>query len=220
MACPRSFSNGVPTSYGPSSGWSLRMPRSGQPKRSTFQPSRSPAPLGTSSTQLQNLSTGPAGIWNYAGALTGPIFTGGAISGQVAQAEAGQRAALANYERSIQNAFADVDGALSSREQLGEQLVAQERLVKALQEYSELAQLRYDGGYSPYSTVLQAEERLFPEELVLAATRAQLLAPLVSIYRAMGGGWVNEADQLAPQPVAESGLLAPPLPPAGASGPK
>src|SRR5262249_7973565 len=47
--------------------------------------------------------------WNYTGSITGPIFAGGAISGQVAQARAGQKAALAAYEASIQNAFADVE---------------------------------------------------------------------------------------------------------------
>jgi multidrug efflux system outer membrane protein len=168
--------------------------------------------LGTASTQLSNLFSGPAGVWNYAGSIAGPIFNAGAISGQVTQAEAAQKAALLNYERAVQNAFADVDVALSSRAELVEQVAAQERLVKALQDYSELSRLRFDGGYSPYSTVLQAEERLFPEELNLAAARAQLLASVVGIYRAMGGGWVTEADKLAPQPVPGSGPFAPALP--------
>jgi multidrug efflux system outer membrane protein len=158
--------------------------------------------LGTASTQFDSLFTGSTRTWSFAGGLTGPIFTGGAISGQVAQAEAGRKAALANYERVIQNAFADVDQALATRAQLVEQIAAQERLVKALQEYSELARLLWDGGYAPYSTVLQAEQQLFPEELNLAAVRGQLFASLVGIYRAMGGGWVTEADKLSPQPMA------------------
>lgn len=171
--------------------------------------------FGTASTQLSSLFDGPSRVWSFAGVFTGPIFTGGAISGQVAQAEAIQKAALLSYQQSIQNAFADVDDALVSREQLIEQLAAQERLVKALLEYSELAQLLWDGGYAPYSTVLQAEEQLFPQELNLATTRAQLLGSVVSIYRATGGGWVNEADKLAPQPAAGSGWFAPTLPPVG-----
>jgi multidrug efflux system outer membrane protein len=168
--------------------------------------------LGSASTQLGNLFSGPAGVWNYAGALAGPIFTGGAVSGQVAQAEAGRKAAVLAYERAIQNAFADVEDALNSRQQLIEQLAAQERLVKALQEYSELAHLQYEAGYAPYSTVLQAEQQLFPEELNLAGARAQLFASVASIYRAMAGGWVSRADSLAPQPVQGSGPFAPALP--------
>jgi multidrug efflux system outer membrane protein len=148
---------------------------------------------GTGSTELNQLFKGATKTWNYVGAITGPIFRGGAISGQVAEAKASQQAALFNYQRVIQNAFADVDDALSSHAQVLEQVAAQERLVKALTDYSQLARLQYDGGYAPYSTVLQAEQQLFPEELTLATLRAQALASVISIYRALGGGWVNEA---------------------------
>jgi len=44
--------------------------------------------------------------------------------------------------------------------------------VKASSEYLRLAQLQYDGGYAPYSTVLQAEEQLFPAELNYAQSTA------------------------------------------------
>ena len=169
--------------------------------------------FGQASTDLDNLFDGPSRIWNFAGSFVGPIFTAGAISGQVAQAEAIQKAALLRYQQTIQNAFADVDDALVSREQRVEQLAAQERLVKALKEYEELAGLLWDGGYAPYSTVLQAQEQLFPQELNLTTTRAQLLGSAVAIYRATGGGWVNEADKLTPQPVAGSGWFAPDVPP-------
>jgi multidrug efflux system outer membrane protein len=161
--------------------------------------------LGTASRDLGDLFTGPARTWSFVGGLAGPIFDGGAIAGQVAQTEAIRKAALENYRRVIQNAFADVDQSLATREQVVEQIAAQERLVKALQDYSELSRLLFDGGYAPYSTVLQAEQQLFPEELNLAAARAQLFASLVSIYRAMGGGWVTEAARLAPGPAASAG---------------
>jgi multidrug efflux system outer membrane protein len=151
--------------------------------------------LGSGSTELHQLFTGPTKLWHYAGSITGPIFAGGAIRGQVNQANAAQQAALFNYQRVIQNAFADVDQTLSARQQLVEQVGAEERLVGALQTYSELARLQYDGGYTPYSTVLQAEQQLFPAELNLAQARGQLLASLVSIYGAMGGSWVTRGDQ-------------------------
>jgi multidrug efflux system outer membrane protein len=163
--------------------------------------------LGSVSTQLSNLFKGPSGVWSYGGSIVGPIFTGGAIAGQVAQAEAGQRAALANYELAIQNAFADVENALAANANLGEQLEAQKRLVRALSEYARLARLQFDGGYTSYTTVLQAEQQLFPSELNLAAIRAQLYASLAGIYKALGGGWVTKADELSPQPMA--GTLTP-----------
>jgi multidrug efflux system outer membrane protein len=150
--------------------------------------------FGFSSSELSNLFKGPARVWSYAGSLTGPIFTGGAISGQVQQAEAGRKAALLTYESSIQSAFADVETALVSRKILLEQIRAQERLVKASSEYERLARLQYDAGYAPYSTVLQAQQQLFPSELNYAQYRASLLISLVNIYKAMGGGWIVIAD--------------------------
>jgi multidrug efflux system outer membrane protein len=157
---------------------------------------------GGASTQLNDLFQGSSRVWSYGGSILGPIFTGGAISGQVAQAEAGQKAALSSYLLAIQNAFGDTENALVSNAKLGTQLEAQGRLVTALSEYSKLARLQFEGGYTAYSTVLQAEQQLFPAELNQATIRAQLYASFVSIYQALGGGWVNKADELSPQPMA------------------
>ncbi len=171
--------------------------------------------LGGSSSALSNLFTGPARVWSYSGQLIGPIFTFGAVSGQVAQAEGAQKAALYSYQLSIQNAFADVENALVASSKLQEQLAAQERLVSALRDYARLANLQYTGGYTSYTTVLQAEQSLFPAELTLATVRASVFSANVSIYKAMGGGWVVAADTLttgnAPVPVNELGTGPPPL---------
>ncbi|MBV5275308.1 MAG: efflux transporter outer membrane subunit [Lamprocystis purpurea] len=175
------------------------------------------AALGGSSSELSDLFSGPANTWNFAGSVIGPLFTAGSVSGQVAQAQAQQRAATENYQQVIQSAFADVSNALIARQKLGEQVGAQTRLVQALRDYSRLARIQFDGGYVPYSTVLQAEQQLFPAELNLAATRAADLSALVSIYQAMGGGWVDEAARTAPAPVRGKGPFAPVLPQAPGS---
>ena len=66
-----------------------------------------------------------------------------------------------------------------------------------------LARLQYEGGYSPYSTVLQAEQQLFPSELNYAQYRAALFGALVNIYKAMGGGWITTAEGLTVQEKGE-----------------
>ena len=168
--------------------------------------------FGDSSSNLSDLFKGSSRTWNYAGQIVGPIFSFGAVSGQVAQSEAAQRAALASYELAVQSAFADVDNALVAYLKTGEQLEAQQRLVSALTEYERLAKLQYDAGYVPYSTVLQAQQNLFPAELALAALRAALLEASANIYKAMGGGWIDEADKLsasAPTVTAEPPTVPP-----------
>jgi multidrug efflux system outer membrane protein len=151
--------------------------------------------LGLVSLDLAGLFKGPTGAWNYQGSIAGPIFTGGAIKGQVRQAEAARKAAELGYAAAIQSAFADIDNALVARTKLVDQLAAEKRLVAASREYGRLARLQFEGGVAPYFTVLQAEQQLFPAELNEVQLRASLFAATVNIYKAMGGGWVAEAER-------------------------
>jgi multidrug efflux system outer membrane protein len=151
--------------------------------------------LGVVSVELAKRFNGPSGAWNYQGSIAGPIFTGGAVRGQVRQAEAARKAAELGYAAAIQSAFADIDNALVARTKLADQLAAEQRLVAASREYGRLARLQFDGGVAPYFTVLQAEQQLFPAELNEVQLRASLFAATVNIYKAMGGGWVSEAEQ-------------------------
>lgn len=155
------------------------------------------AALGFASGELNNLFTGPARTWSYGGSITGPIFTAGAIRGQVAQAEAIQRGALLGYEATVQAAFADVDNALVARRELIAQIDAQQKLVQALSETERLARLQYEGGYTSYSTVLQAQQELFPQQLNLSQSQYSLRNSLVNLYKAMGGGWIDLAQDVS-----------------------
>ena len=193
--CRRRCWSGVPTSCRPSSSSSRPTPRSARPGRCISRRSRSPAATAQASAICPICSRGLHRVWSYGGSITGPIFAGGAIYGQVIQAEAGQKEALLSYQAAIQSAFSDVENALVANQKLVVQQQAQERLVRANQEYARLARLQYKGGYVPYSTVLQAEQQLFPSELTLAQTRAATFSSLVAIYQAMGGGWVVEAEK-------------------------
>ena len=127
----------------------------------------------------------------------------------MAQAEGARDAALWNYRLAIRNAFGDVENALVANGKIEEQLAAQGRLVSSLKDYARLARLQYNGGYAPYSTVLQAEQSLFPAELTLAAVRTSMLASSANVYKAMGGGWVDIADAMSGSAVSlpPSGIL-------------
>lgn len=70
----------------------------------------------------------------------------------------------------------------------------QGRQVDALRIYANLARLRYEGGYSSYLEVLDAERSLFQAQLSFTQTQGAALNSMVSLYKAMGGGWVSEAE--------------------------
>jgi len=123
-----------------------------------------------------------------------PIFTGGGIAGSVKAAEARQQQALYQYQAAIQNAFADVDNALTGTERTKEQLVATDAQVRALTQYAKLARDLYEGGYTSYLEVLDAERNLFNAELSQASLQDAYLAQIINVYKALGYGWpIDEA---------------------------
>ena len=153
--------------------------------------------LGTSSREVSDLFDSNSKAWSYAGNVTVPIFTAGRIKGQVAAAEAVQQQTLVNYQRVIQNAFREVDDSLIDQDRTRETLDAQRLQVLALNDYARLAKLRYDEGYSSYLEVLDADRSLFNVDLLYTQTQADLFSALVNLYKAMGGGWIDLANEKA-----------------------
>ena len=59
---------------------------------------------------------------------------------------------------------------------------------------AELSRARYDGGVTSYLEVLESERSLFRTELLASATRRQQVVSMVSLYKALGGGWPSEEE--------------------------
>jgi multidrug efflux system outer membrane protein len=152
--------------------------------------------FGFASTDLSKLFTSEAQAWSFAAPVVAPIFTAGAIKGQVQFAEAQQQELVVRYQQVIQAAFREVDDSLVDQQQTKDQLEALGRQVVALKEYARLAQVRFDNGYTSYLEVLDANRSLFDAELSYAQTKAILFKAFVNLYKAMGGGWVEVADKM------------------------
>jgi multidrug efflux system outer membrane protein len=161
---------------------------------------------GTASIHSDSLFEGPSELWQISGDVLAPIFTFGAIEGQVRAAEAQQKQALLTYRQTILNAFRDVEDALVNTTKGREQLAAQTRQVAALSTYARLAKLQYEAGKTSYLQVLDADRTLFDGQLSQVQTQANTLGALVDVYRTMGGGWIDEADR---RTVTETTVAAP-----------
>jgi multidrug efflux system outer membrane protein len=153
--------------------------------------------LGVTSDSLSSLFGDPTSLWRIGGDALGPIFTGGRISAQVRASEAVQRQTLMNYILTVQTAFQEVNDGLIDFQKRREQLEAKGRRVEALADYARLARLRYDEGYTDYLQVLDAERSLFDEQLLYVRLQGIVYAALVTTYKAMGGGWIIEAQNTA-----------------------
>jgi len=164
--------------------------------------------FGWASNDLDDLFKGPAKTWSWAVPATMPIFTAGAIAGQVKAAEAVQQQTLISYEKSIQEAFREVDDSLIDQKRTREQLDAIGQQVGSLRDYARLAWLRYENGYTSYLEVLDAQTRLYNAQLIQTNTQGNLFLALVNVYKAMGGGWVVEADKMTVSPAASANPAA------------
>ncbi|MFC0396860.1 efflux transporter outer membrane subunit [Paraburkholderia rhizosphaerae] len=154
--------------------------------------------LGSVSTAFGDFLSGPAQLWSVAAGVTGPIFTSGAIGGQVQSAEAQKRQAELIYRQTILGAFSDTDNALVSSQKTIEQTDFQQQRVDALREFARLSRLKFEDGLIGYLDVLVSENDLFAAELSLASLQASRYIQVISVYQAMGGGWVDIADSHTP----------------------
>jgi len=141
------------------------------------------------SSAFSSLLSSQAGIWSYGAQVSQPIFTGGALRGNLRLAKSQHESALITYRQTIQRAFGDVSDALIGYEKLHQVRLRQEDTVKDLQESVRLSDMRYRGGTTTYLEVLDGQRSLFSAELTLAEARGTEYQSLVQLYRALGGGW-------------------------------
>jgi multidrug efflux system outer membrane protein len=141
------------------------------------------------SSIFTNLMSSQLGIWAYGAQVSQPIFTGGALTGNLRQAKSQQQQALIAYRQAIQQAFGDVSDALIGYEKLHQVRVRQQDTVADLAESVRLSNLRYKGGTTNFLEVLDGQRSLFSAELTLAQARGNEYQSLVQLYRSLGGGW-------------------------------
>jgi multidrug efflux system outer membrane protein len=141
------------------------------------------------STLFTGLMSWQTGIWSYGAQVSQPIFTGGALRGNLRLAESQHRQEVIVYKQTIQLAFRDVSDALIGYQKLHEVRVAQETTVKDLQNTVDTSLVRYRGGITTYLEVLDGQRSLFTAELALAQARGNEYQSLVQLYKALGGGW-------------------------------
>ena len=107
------------------------------------------------------------GFWSYGAQVSQPIFTGGALRGNLHLAESEHQQALIAYRQTIQRAFGDVSDALIGYQKQHQVRLRLEDSVADLQESVRLSNMRYKGGTTTYLEVLDGQRRSYTEELTL-----------------------------------------------------
>jgi len=141
------------------------------------------------SSVFSSLVASQIGIWSYGAQVSQPIFTGGALKGNLRLAKSENQQALIAYRQTMQRAFGEVSDALIGYEKLHQVRLRQQDTVSDLEETVRISTLRYKGGTTTYLEVLDGQRSLYSAELTLASARGDEYRSLVQLYKALGGGW-------------------------------
>ncbi len=146
------------------------------------------AGLGTASSALSGLFSSGSDAWNFQPVLRLPLFDAGRAAAGTDLAEARKVIAVAQYEKTIQQAFREVADLLAARTHLAGQLQAQHAAEKAQAERLRLAEARYQAGVSSYLEVLDAQRESYSAQQGTVQTRRAWLSAAAQLYKALGGG--------------------------------
>jgi multidrug efflux system outer membrane protein len=150
--------------------------------------------VGSVSNELSGLFKSGSFGWSFQPQATLPIFDAGRNKANLDSVKVGREIALAQYEKAIQTAFREVSDSLAGRATLGEQARAQRAQADAEQARYRLADLRYRNGAASYLDVLDAQRSLFTAQQAVVQVQAQQAQNLVTLYKALGGGWKDAAS--------------------------
>jgi multidrug efflux system outer membrane protein len=149
--------------------------------------------FGEVSPELSAFTSGGDVAWSIAAGLTGPLFHGGQLRAQYAQARAVHDQYALQYQETVLNAFEEISDALISREKSASARAQQSRAVDAYKVAVKISLERYRMGHADYYEVLQEQQLLFPAENSLVQFQLNQLLAVVQLYRALGGGWEVKA---------------------------
>ena len=121
-----------------------------------------------------------------------PLFDAGRNLANLEVSQAQREQAVIAYEKTIQQAFREVEDALLAHQKIREIRTERERTVGLSREAVELAQLEYLNGQASYLEVLTAQREALNAETALAQTQRNHLLAVVQLYKSLGGGWTAQ----------------------------
>jgi len=146
------------------------------------------AAAGTASKTLAGLFDAGSRAWSFIPMIRLPLFDASRTEDNADLTAARRHIAVADYEKTIQQAFREVADLLSAREQLTEQLRAQEANALAQSQRLKIADARYRAGVSSHLELLDAQRESLIAQAAALAVRRQVLATSASLFKALGGG--------------------------------
>ena len=144
--------------------------------------------LGLSSNDLSNLFKSSASAWTYGLNLDMPIFDWGTRRANIKVSETERAMALADYEKSIQSAFREVNDALAVRKNIGDRIASTRRLYEANYNSYKLNLSRFKAGIDGFTMVLDSQRWTYAAEQGLNQLQQAEINNQIELYKSLGGG--------------------------------
>lgn len=149
--------------------------------------------FGTASRELSGLFGPASNAWSFQPMLTQPLFDAGLNKANLDVAKARKVIAVAQYEKTIQQAFREVADLLNARDSLSAQLAAQQANAKSQKQRLKLVEARYRAGIANNLELLDAERDAdTATQAELQIMLAQLTAA-TKLYSALAGDTAVQA---------------------------
>lgn len=156
--------------------------------RSYFYPSLT---LSASAGYASLSSFWGVGSWlsNLTAGLSQPVFNQGVNKARLRAAREQQQQAALNFKNTVLTAGEDVSNAMYSYQMAGQKAADRNLQLENLRKSVEYTQELVRYGFANYTEVLTAQQNLLIAQLNKVSDREQQLLAIVSLYRALGGGW-------------------------------
>jgi multidrug efflux system outer membrane protein len=141
--------------------------------------------------------TGLTKVASFSGTALQTLFDRGRIRAQIEVQNAVQEQAVISYESTVLTALKDVENALVAIAKSRERLASLHQAAESARNAALLARNRYTAGTTDFQTVLDTERTVFTIEDSIAQTDADHASAVVQLYKALGGGWSQDAGVTA-----------------------
>ncbi len=144
---------------------------------------------GVRSQELDAWFSPTSAVWNVAGGLLQPLFTGGRLTNEIKRNEAGVVEALANYRQTALTAFREVEQTLAAEEWLRGQERSLLAATRQAEENKQAVVYAYRNGLTDILTLLDNYRSVLDTRSEHLAVKRQLLTNRIDLYLALGGGF-------------------------------
>ena len=148
------------------------------------------SPFAGYSAFNSSLLFNPASIaYGIIGGATAPLLNRSALKGNFNRTEAERLEAHYNYNKTVLNAFQEVQTALSNMENLRRIHDLNQQEVRVLSDAIATSNELFKVGYASYLEVITAQRNMLEAEINQVETKKKLFMSLITVYRSSGGGW-------------------------------